>query len=258
VKKYTVSFVGAGRLAGVLCRELYSRGHKIELVVSQSAEKGSALAGYCRAVWSDKPVFPSSTQLIIVAVPDSKIRTVLADLQCDKSTVVAHTAGSAGIDVFPENISLKGIFYPLQSFSQGRKLNFTDLPVFLETSSAEVSEILNDIAISLGSKVYFCDAVNRSILHLAAVFANNFTNHMLTLSNDIARKAGFSFEELKPLVMETFMKAIENGPASSQTGPAVRNDENTIRKHLELLSFDHDLQKIYKELSGSISKYHNR
>ena len=81
---------------------------------------------------------------------------------------------------------------------------------------------------------------------------------MLTLGSDLSDRAGFSFDELKPLISETFMKAIENGPVNSQTGPAVRNDKNTVRKHLELLSFDHDLQKIYREISRSIYNYHNK
>jgi hypothetical protein len=96
------------------------------------------------------------------------------------------------------------------------------------------------------------------MLHLAAVFACNFTNHMMTLGKEISEYAGYTFEEMKPLIQETFIKAFETGPENSQTGPAVRNDKNTVRKHLELLSFDRDLQRIYREISKSIYKYHNR
>ena len=94
------------------------------------------------------------------------------------------------------------------------------------------------------------------MLHLAAVFICNFTNHMLTQGKSLAQRSGFSFEELKPLIQETFMKAMEEGPENSQTGPAIRNDINTLDKHLELLSFDRDLQEIYTEISRSIIKYH--
>jgi predicted short-subunit dehydrogenase-like oxidoreductase (DUF2520 family) len=135
---------------------------------------------------------------------------------------------------------------------------FKDLPVFIEASDVSSAELLGDIADALGAKKYFSDAVQRRMLHLAAVFACNFTNHMLTKGRELAGKSGYSFEELKPLIRETFMKALEEGPENSQTGPAVRNDINTIEKHLDLLSFDPDLQKIYSEISRSIFKYHHK
>lgn len=258
MKKHTISFAGAGRLAGILCTELFRRGHRIDLIVSPTQKHGPALAHSCNTEWSTELTFPSTTELIIVSVPDSKIEEVLSEIRCDKNTVVVHTSGSTGIDVFPSKTQKFGVFYPLQTFSPGRTPSFTELPVFIEASSGEVSDMLNETALSLGAKPCYCETEKRRILHMAAVFANNFSNHMLTLADDIAGKAGYSFSELKPLVTETFAKALENGPASSQTGPAVRNDKNTIRKHMELLSFDHDLEKIYDNVSGSIIKYHNK
>jgi predicted short-subunit dehydrogenase-like oxidoreductase (DUF2520 family) len=171
---------------------------------------------------------------------------------------VVHTAGSIGLDVFPPEIVKKGVIYPLQTFSYKRKINFSELPVFIESSDSETTSRISYIAGTLGCRVIYAVTEQRRKLHLAAVFACNFTNHMMTVGKELAINSGYSFDELKPLLQETFLKAFESGPENSQTGPAVRNDKNTIRKHLELLSFDHDLQKIYRDISKSIFKYHNK
>lgn len=253
-----MSFVGAGRVAGILCRAFSRAGFTIDMIVSEKGASGRSLAEYCSAVWSDKPVFPDSTEVIIVAVPDNRLKTVLGEIKCTNKTVVAHTAGSSGLDVFPDSLERRGVFYPLQTFSHDRIISFSELPVFIEASDSISLTVLTEIAGLLGARRYFADTEHRRMLHLSAVFVCNFVNHMLTQGRDLALKAGFSFEVLKPLINETFMKALEAGPENSQTGPAIRNDNNTIEKHLELLSFDPDLQRIYRELSGSISNYHNK
>jgi predicted short-subunit dehydrogenase-like oxidoreductase (DUF2520 family) len=146
----------------------------------------------------------------------------------------------------------------LQTFSSGRKVDFTDLPVLIETSDSQTSELLKLVAESMNCKVLFSDTEHRRMLHLSAVFVSNFTNHMLTEGMKIALKAGFPFDILIPLINETISKALDIGPEISQTGPAVRNDNNTIEKHLELLSFSPELQRIYKEITLAIMHYHNK
>jgi predicted short-subunit dehydrogenase-like oxidoreductase (DUF2520 family) len=256
--QYNISFAGAGRVAGALCRELYHAGFRIDLIVSESEKNGRLLADSCKASWSPDLIFPDSTDIIIVAVPDHRLKSVLDNIICRPETLVAHTAGSFGLNIFPENIKRKGIIYPLQTFSKERKVVFRDLPFLLESSDNESSVILDSIAGSIGGKVHFVDTEQRRMLHLAAVFVCNFTNHMLTAGKEVALKAGLSFEVLEPLVKETFLKAMETGPENSQTGPAVRNDQNTIEKHLELLSFSPELQRIYSEMTRSIIKYYKK
>ncbi len=258
MKKITVSFVGAGRVGSALCRELFTKGLVIDTVISTSETKGILLANECKATWTKKPAIPDSTDLVIIAVPDSKLKRVLSDLRCRPGTIVAHTAGSIGLEVFPAGITKKGVIYPLQTFSYKRGINFSELTVFIESSDSETASILTYVADTLGCRVSYAETEQRRLLHLAAVFACNFTNHMMTIGKELANNSGYSFDELKPLLQETFLKAFESGPENSQTGPAVRNDKNTIRKHLELLSFDHDLQKIYRDISKSILKYHNK
>jgi predicted short-subunit dehydrogenase-like oxidoreductase (DUF2520 family) len=251
-----ISFIGAGRVASSLCREMFNSGYRIDLIISENENNGNQIASSCNAHWSSKPVFSSSTNVILVAVPDHKLKSILSSIKCSPDTVVAHTAGSIGIDIFPEKIIHKGVFYPLQTFSKNRTICFRNIPLLLESSDEKTSATLNQIAGSLSTMVYQVETQKRRMLHLAAVFVNNFTNHMLVQGKDIASKAGYSFEILTPLIQETIAKALDSGPENSQTGPAIRNDKNTIEKHLELLSYSPELQKIYEVLTDSIIKYY--
>jgi predicted short-subunit dehydrogenase-like oxidoreductase (DUF2520 family) len=258
MNQHIISFAGAGRVASALCREFFRAEFSIDLIVSQTEKNGRSLADSCNALWSSELLFPDSTEVVIVSVPDHNLKSVLHKMRCSSDTLVAHTAGSFGIDVFPEHIKRKGIIYPLQTFTNGRKIDFKKLPFLLEASDEQSSAVLQMLAESIGGKAGFSDFENRRLLHLAAVFSSNFTNHMLTIGRDIALKAGFSFEILEPLIIETISKAVDLGPENSQTGPAIRNDQITIGKHLELLSFDPELHKIYSEMTRSIIKKYNK
>lgn len=255
---HSISFAGAGKVASALCRKIYETGIKIDLIVSVSGENGRSLAESCGALWSPDPEFPVSTDLIIVAVPDHKLGSVLENIKCRPDSLVAHTAGSIGLELFPEYLSGKGVFYPLQTFSEGRKVDFTDLPFLLESSDEQSSALLEELVSSIGGKAYFVSTEKRIMLHLAAVFICNFTNHMMTDGKLVAEKAGIPFEIFYPLLKETLSKAMDLGPEKSQTGPAIRNDWNTIEKHLELLSFSPELKRIYREMTMSIINYYNK
>lgn len=253
---HRISFAGAGRVGGALCRGLFHAGFRIDLVASETESTGKLLAESCNTSWSPDLIFPNTTDIIIVAVPDQRLQTVLEVIRCRPDALIAHTAGSFGLDVFPEQVSHRGIIYPLQTFSVGRDVSFPDLPFFLEASDKHSSEILKNLVNSIGGEVHFVDTESRKMLHLAAVFVCNFTNHMLTEGKAISDRAGFSFEVLKPLINETISKALTVGPDNSQTGPAIRNDRITIEKHLDLLSFSPELQSLYNEVTRSIIKYY--
>jgi predicted short-subunit dehydrogenase-like oxidoreductase (DUF2520 family) len=204
VSTISISFAGAGRLAGIMCREFHYAGFKIDKIVSESGKRGCVVAGFCGAEWSDRLIFPDSTDVIIVAVPDNRLKSVLGNIQCRKETLVAHTAGSYGLEVFPGTINRKGVFYPLQTFSHNRNIGFKNLPVFIEASDSYSSGLLEDIADSLGAVKYLSDTEHRRMLHLAAVFVCNFSNHMLTVGKVLAERSGFSYGELKPLIRRLF------------------------------------------------------
>jgi predicted short-subunit dehydrogenase-like oxidoreductase (DUF2520 family) len=253
-----LSFAGAGRVGSALCRGLFDAGYRIDLIVTQTEGSGTILSEQCNASWSSRLIFPDSSDVIIVSVPDNRLREVLNNIRCGGAVLVVHTAGSQGIEVFPDHINRKGVFYPLQTFSPGREVSFKNLPFLLEASDDQSASILKSMVDSVGGMGYFVETERRRMLHLAAVFVCNFTNHMLTMGKEIAGKAGFNFEILDSLLNETISKAMRIGPENSQTGPAMRNDQNTIEKHLELLSFSPELQKIYYEMTESIIKYYKK
>jgi predicted short-subunit dehydrogenase-like oxidoreductase (DUF2520 family) len=258
MSQYNISFAGAGRVGNALCRELYQSGYTIELVATETERSGRPVADFCKASWSPYLVFPATTRIIIVAVPDHRLKNVLNEIKCHPDTLILHTSGSTGLDVFPEKYRRTGVFYPLQTFSKGRKVSFTDLPVLIESSDEVSLIIIKEIAGSIGAKVHCTDTEHRRMLHIAAVFVNNFTNHILTAGKIVAARSDLSFDILIPLIEETVSKALAIGPENSQTGPAIRNDKNTIEKHLELLSFSPDLQNLYNEITRSIIKYYSK
>ena len=258
MRQYKISFAGAGNVAGALCSELHKKNNIIEHIVTKSEKSGRALANAYNATWSDDFVFPNTSEIIIVAVPDNSLSRVLREISCNENTVIAHTAGSIGLDIFPPGFKYYGVLYPLQTFSPGRKPDLSSVPFFIEASDEYTLNKLKSLAGSITNSVNLTDSEHRRLLHLAAVFVCNFTNHMLTTGKDISGLAGFPFEVLKPLILETVDKAINLGPENSQTGPAKRYDLNTIKKHLDLLSFSPDLKNIYDLISKSIIEYYKK
>lgn len=258
MKKYGISFIGAGKVAGALSRALSDSGHRIINIVSRKKESCRELVEYLNSKWSSDPFFNGSTDIIIIAVPDDSIREVADRIRCHENTVVAHTAGSIGIDVFPSGMKHTGVLYPLQTFSPGRRIMFRDLPFFVEASDRVSESVLVELVDSLEAKAHFAETASRKLLHVAAVFACNFTNHMLAASKIIAEEAGEEFSTLEPLVRETVLKAFENDPVKSQTGPAVRSDTGTIEKHIKLLAFSPELRQIYEEVTSSIMDFYKK
>lgn len=254
MRQYNISFIGAGKVAGSLAEKLYSVGHRIKKIVSLSPNKGREVASSVNASWSNDYSFDEGTDIIIVSVSDDSLEKVLHSIKCDKKTFIVHTAGSYGLNVFPKKKVRKGVLYPVQSFSHGREVEYKGLPFLLESNDDDTLEIMRDLVASLEANWSMVDVEHRRLFHVAAVFVNNFTNHMLFCGERIASEAGVDFKLLEPLAKETIAKAFLNGPENSMTGPAVRKDYSTINLHKELLSFDSDLQKLYAEITEAILK----
>jgi len=251
-----ISFTGAGKVASALCKEFYKSGYIVDLIVSESEKNSRSLAEKCNASWSTELIYPDTTDIIIVAVPDQRIKSVLESLKCCPDSIVVHTGGSTGLDIFPKRLKRTGIFYPLQTFTRERDVIFKNLPFLLESADENILQYLKRLAESLGGDVHYVDSEHRMIIHLAAVFVCNFTNYMLTGGEEVAGKAGYSLDLFKPLLAETIAKAFEIGPRNSQTGPASRNDISTIEKHLDLLSFSPELQRLYGDITKSMIGYY--
>lgn len=193
-----------------------------------------------------------NADLYLIAVKDDAIAKVVKSLKTVNGLVV-HTSGATDMNVL-SGIKNYGVFYPLQTFSKEEPIDFIHVPLCLEANNAENLSALRLIAVKLSPLIYEVNSEKRKILHLAGVFACNFVNHMYRLSQQIVEKQGLDFEILRPLIMETAVKAQNALPEDVQTGPAARNDKQTILKHEELLQKSPHLLEIYKILSNSIKK----
>lgn len=249
-----VVIIGSGNLAEALARAI-ARTPELRLrqVFGRNALRAAEVAASAAAEWASEPERLAEADIYIIAVSDTAVGSVAAQLPIPTSAVVAHTAGSVAIDVLPARYPLRAVFYPMQTFTRGRDVDFSEIPIFIETALPELRPRMETFAGRLSRRVIYAGSEQRAKVHLAAVFACNFANHMYALGERIAARAGLSFEVLKPLVAETAAKALAAAhPAEVQTGPAVRNDFTTKARHAELLAGDPALKNIYATISQSI------
>jgi len=195
----------------------------------------------------------SEAAIYIIAVSDNAIAEVSSNLPF-KNRLVIHTSGSLSITELNAK-NRRGVFYPLQTFTKGKEVDFTAIPVCLESEFDDDYTILEDLAEALKSKHYLISSSQRKSLHVAAVFVNNFTNHLYQIGKDICGEHQLPFEILKPLIAETANKVQSLSPLDAQTGPAKRHDQNTIDAHLAILT-DTTQKEIYKILTQSIQHSH--
>lgn len=189
--------------------------------------------------------------LYFAAVSDDAIGEL--SLNLPKDCALVHTSGTVNMAVLG-NQSKRGVFYPLQTFSKNYPVAFDQIPICLEANNPETLALLDEIARKLSKKVVHLNSQERLELHLGAVLVNNFTNHLYTLSQKHLEQKGLPFELLHPLIIETAKKGMAIGSESAQTGPAKRNDRNTIERHLALINDDR-LKEIYNLLSNSIREH---
>lgn len=188
----------------------------------------------------------------IIAVSDDAIAHVSAQLPFENRLVV-HTSGAAPLDSLHDK-NRKGVFYPLQTFTKGKPVNFKVIPMCLETAILEDYSILEQVATAISDNVHAINSHQRKALHVAAVFVNNFTNYLYQLGNDICNENHVPFDILKPLILETAEKLLTLSPKEAQTGPAKRNDISTIAAHESFLSNENQ-STIYKILTQSIQNH---
>lgn len=247
-----VVIIGSGNVAEALVRALCKAGAPPVQLFARDRAKAAAVAALCGCPYADDPRELAQADLYLVAVSDKAIRGVISTLQFGNG-VVAHTAGSVGLEVFPQHISRKAVFYPLQTFTKGRRVDMDHVPILIEAGDTRTLEVVGRVASMISDTVMEVAAPRRMALHAAAVFTNNFANYMFTVGQELAHDAGFDFEVLKPLIRETADKALDaQSPRDVQTGPAVRNDFETRSKHIELLAPRPDLKNIYISISKNI------
>lgn len=254
-REVKVSFIGSGNLAWHLAPALDNLGYVVKEVFSRNPRHAEALTGrlYQAEVKASLDFSTSPSDLFIIATTDEAIEEVVQEIILPEEATLIHTSGSQPLSVLQfAATSHVGVFYPLQTFSKTKKIDFREVPIFIESNDPDTEKLLTTIGKSISTKVQRIGSEERKALHVAAVFASNFTNHMLTLSKGIMTKHSLSFEWLKPLIQETLQKSLQLGPEKAQTGPASRGDLQILDQHMAFLEDEATLQEIYKLVSQDI------
>ena len=250
-----IGLFGTGRVAGQLAPALVAAGHRLAFVWSRTPVAAEALAATLSgtpALATLAPPLPPA-DVYLLAVPDAAVAPLLADISWPAGAVVAHLAGALPLAVFAEQPAVRGgVFYPLQTFSPGRAIDWPAVPLCIEAATPAAEAVLLALANSLSHQVLRLDSAQRLKLHVAAVFANNFTNHLLGIADALLAEAALPPELLAPLVRETVAKALAHPPFTVQTGPAVRRDAPTLAAHQAALAAHPAWQALYARLTASI------
>lgn len=256
IEDTSVVFIGAGNLATNLAKALYRKGFRIEQIYSRTQESAQSLAQLVEADYTTElSAVVEDAQLYIVSLKDAAFVQLLPGLVAGKEkSLWVHTAGSIPMNIWAEQAERYGVFYPMQTFSKQREVDFREIPVFIESNSEADTQLLKDIASTLSEKVYEATSEQRKSLHLAAVFTCNFTNYMYVLAAELLKKYQLPFDVMLPLIDETARKVHELQPLAAQTGPAVRYDENVINEHLRMLADEPEAQELYRRISESIHR----
>jgi predicted short-subunit dehydrogenase-like oxidoreductase (DUF2520 family) len=246
--------IGSGKVASALALALHHADITILQVYSKTYEHAQHLAEKVSAVAVlEAKQISQQADIYLISVSDSAIKQ-MSELKVLQSKFVVHTAGSIPLSIINQYTTRCGVFYPLQTFSEGRTVNMSDVPFCIEASQDSDYEELIILAKKISDKVYVVNSEQRLRLHLSAVFANNFGNHMFALAFELLKEYQLPFDMLRPLIAETAAKLQEMLPTDAQTGPAVRGDTNTITAHQELLRDKPEMQKIYTFVSESIEQ----
>jgi predicted short-subunit dehydrogenase-like oxidoreductase (DUF2520 family) len=251
-KKLKIVLIGAGNMAWHLGHQFKDAGHQIVQVFNRTVENGEELAAELEADFTNRfEGINKQADVYIIAVSDHGIDDIILSLRLDNK-IVAHTSGSVPMKGMEHISTQYGIFYPLQTLTKHNRISFKDVPVFVEASNATVKDTLTLLAQSIGTKVHYLSSNQRRAVHVAAVFANNFTNYLYGISHQIMDREKLPFDILLPLLQETLNKAKTNDPRDIQTGPARRGDYKTIEEHLHYLDRNESQREVYLVLTESI------
>ncbi len=247
-----ISIIGSGNVATNLAHAFDRAGHDILQVISANSERAKQLANCFGAYYGNSiSSVDLNADFIIICVNDESYFNVLEELPKGLKPIICHTSGPVSMDVISDYAPNFGVFYPLQSLRKEKYIDFLDVPIFIEGNSTNVRENLMNLADTISNKISEVSSVEREKYHLAAVFANNFTNLMYTLSHKYLEDESLDFQNLIPIIKETANRLADDKPESWQTGPAKRGDTAIMQKHIDMLE-DPRLKEIYKQLSDYI------
>lgn len=252
-----ICLLGAGNVAVHLGKHLQAAGYTLVQVYSRTESSARSLAQALGCAYTNDLLSLSVADYYLCALKDEALPQVLKQIPSFPGLWL-HTSGSLGLEVFEPYTRRCGVLYPLQTFSKQRELNLKEVPFFIESFSPELLYDIRSMAEKLSEKVYELDSAKRRYLHLAAVFACNFSNHLYALAAEILQEQGLSFDLLLPLIDETAGKVHEKTPKEAQTGPALRMDRNIIDKHLAILQSEPKRAELYNLLSESIFEHNKK
>ncbi len=251
-----IVFVGAGNMATQLALALSNKGCRILQVYSRTIDSARQLAGRVgnNTLYTNRIAdIVTDADLYIFSLSDNALPDVIEQMQPNDALWV-HTAGSMPMDVFAAKCARYGVLYPMQTVNKDRVIDWSDVPVFVEASNESDTQYLVQLSQRLSKNVSRSNSQQRQSLHLAAVFACNFTNHMYAIAEKLLQEQGLEFDVMKYLIRETEHKAESISPIDGQTGPAVRNDVNVMNKHLALLGNTPE-GELYRLISKNIMQY---
>ena len=249
IKKVVI--VGAGNVATHLGKAIKNAGFQILQIVSRTENSARALGTLLGVPFtSSEGELNKEADLYIVSVKDDAITEALRTFTPPTDALIVHTAGSVSMEILKDFSSNIGIFYPLQTFSKAKDVDFSQIPLYIEANSKDKENELLLFASTFSTRAKLVNSENRAKVHLAAVFACNFTNNLYSIASEILEKAGLTFEDMIPLITETTEKIKSIPPRKAQTGPAIRRDSKVIEKQLNALEGRE--KEIYKLITESI------
>ncbi len=246
--------IGSGNVATNMAIAFKDAGIDIFGVYSKTFENAQNLSNRLdiKAFKSISDI-PANADAYLLAVTDSALSEIMKELPVFEG-IVMHTSGSVGLDVFPPNQKLTAVFYPLQTFSKAKKVVFSLVPVLIESNDKTVLKLLQVLGKKISGNVKSINSKQRKQLHVAAVFACNFSNYMFHIAKELLDENDLDFNLLKPLINETIEKLNLLSPKEAQTGPAIRHDFKTLDEHLEILKEHPEYKSIYYLISDQIQK----
>jgi len=249
-----VVILGSGNVATVLGRKIRAAGHAIVQVTGRNETAVRSLAEELHAAPNIRPGgVDHSADIYLAALSDKALHELHQWLKLNKKMIV-HTAASVSKDVLAGVSKNYGVLYPLQTLRKEQP-NLPDIPFLVDGNTADDLALVQDFAYSLSEKVEVADDAYRLKIHVAAVLVSNFTNHLYTLASDFCTQKGVAFSMLQPLIEETAQRLRSLTPQESQTGPAIRHDDATIARHLDMLQDHPELEKIYELFTENLKKY---
>lgn len=255
----TVTILGSGNVANHISKRLAQNGVVVDCVFSRNVLTGSELAQNVGATFTNEiENLPQNSDAYLFMLSDSGNSLISNEINLPADSILIHTSGSLPLSIFNRKYQNCAVLYPFQTFNANVEIaNYDDIPICLEATNETILHEVELLAKSISTNIYYLDYQQRSVLHLAGVFAANFMNHCVLLGQKLLHENGISMEILDPLLLQSFAKILNQGAFFSQTGPAKRGDSQIIEKHKQALEENSLLQNIYTALTESIKKTYN-